>query len=386
MIIETRYKGPPARIKGNPTEMPGTSICDSVVQVAPNAWKLGDLIICERVGTGPVNGAAVTSWRDEEGILWYLRRGRKSDTRYFGAGRYAPPYHRSGTSGAIWKLGGMYVKVKAWSDGLDPESDTLKIIHETCPGVPVPQVIAHWVDKTMSRSFIILRPLAGQMLLHAWPSLSPELRQHVANQIADACEIMAKHSATYMGSAADPLNGCRDHYLCPERPVSIPSWKPISLPRIDEWNGQEYFDPFQIGRVFYLYHPELEPTNIFVTPDGRVTGILDWERAGYFPRCWISTKPQIADEFLLDAGPGVPDVTEWQRRLSTTLEERGFIPEREEWEEFRGRISGTVSTAVSFVKYFPAENDEAEDGDVPMDEAGESSGTNGHHDPHDAWH
>ncbi|VUC36996.1 unnamed protein product [Clonostachys rosea] len=370
--------------------MPGTPISKSVVQVAPNAWRLGELIICERVGTGPVNGSAITTWRDDEGVLWYLRKGRRSDTRYYPNGRFAVPYHRSGTSGAIWKLGGMYVKVKSWSDGMDPEADTLKLVHDSCPGVPIPTVIAHWVDIPRQRSFIVLRPVPGQLLLHAWPSLSADARQRVAEQIADACEILAKNTAVYMGSAANPLNGCRDQYLCPERPVSIPSYKPISLPRIDESNGQEYFDPFQIGRTFYLYHPELDPTNILVSNDGRVTGIIDWECAGYFPRSWISTKPQVSDEFLMDDVPGVDDVTEWQRRLADTLEERGFVPEREEWEEFRGRISGTISTSVSFTKYLPAQNvpaqnEEAENGDVLMDEPGEPSEPNGH-DAHDIQH
>ena len=84
-----------------------------------------------------------------------------------------------------------------------------------------------------------------------------------------------------------------------------------------------------IGYHFHFYHPGLGPGNI-MDANHKVSAIIDWEAAGFYPRLWISTKPSVSSE--LDFHPlisGVEDL-EWRRRLRIRLEEHGY-PRFAEW-------------------------------------------------------
>ena len=45
-----------------------------------------------------------------------------------------------------------------------------------------------------------------------------------------------------------------------------------------------------MGLPFNFYHADLGPSNIMVSENGNVEGILDWESAGFYPRYWIVSK------------------------------------------------------------------------------------------------
>ena len=51
------------------------------------------------------------------------------------------------------------------------------------------------------------------------------------------------------------------------------------------------------GTNFHFYHADLGPTNIMVSGDGNVTGILDLESAAFYP---IGTKPKMSYGFILE--------------------------------------------------------------------------------------
>ena len=79
----------------------------------------------------------------------------------------------------------------------------------------------------------------------------------------------------------------------------------------------------QVGR-FHFYHSDLEPTNIMMTKEGDVAGVIDWESADYYPAFWIATKPSVSADLDFDPVPEGSDSFEWRKSLRMKLERQGF--------------------------------------------------------------
>lgn len=74
--------------------------------------------------------------------------------------------------------------------------------------------------------------------------------------------------------------------------------------------------------TFHFYHADLGPTNILVSKHGEVTGVLDWESAGFYPEYWICLKPYISAGFFLDLSG--ESRFEWVHIFGHKLSELGF--------------------------------------------------------------
>jgi hypothetical protein len=87
---------------------------------------------------------------------------------------------------------------------------------------------------------------------------------------------------------------------------------------------------------FYVYHADLGPTNIMISEDGSVSGVLDWESAGYYPEFWIATKPLVSGRFYL------PQVSEdrmaWAKLLVNALEIEGFKPSKDKYQAWKNLV------------------------------------------------
>ena len=79
-----------------------------------------------------------------------------------------------------------------------------------------------------------------------------------------------------------------------------------------------------LGAEFHFYHPDLGPSNIIMSDDGSVAGIIDWESAGFYPRFWIATKPAFGPGLDFDPPVAGFEDPEWRRRLRRELENLGF--------------------------------------------------------------
>lgn len=75
---------------------------------------------------------------------------------------------------------------------------------------------------------------------------------------------------------------------------------------------------------FHFYHPDLGPTNIMMSTEGKVVGVLDWEAAGYYPKFWIATKPSVSPGLDFDPPPPEYPQTEWRKSLKLELERLGY--------------------------------------------------------------
>lgn len=304
---------------------------DSVTCVGPDHWLLGSLYVCEVADT--VKSESVASWKDN-GKTYYVRKSAESDACL--SGESAPNrVHHAGTSAAVWKIGGTFIKVKAWRSGMQLECDTIQFVKSS--SVPVPEVIVSWVDIVWNRSFLILKALEGRTLDHVWDSLSPNQHTQLADTIASYCKELAGRTSGRLMTE----RGCsiQDEFLTQHPPHEEPPWRPWTLgpyspsqlqaylSRSSQWEGH-------IG-PFYFYHADLGPSNILVSEDGGVVGIIDWESAAFYPRFWVGTKPFVSAGFILERAS---QRWAWAKLLAGSLERTGFPPNVALYREWRKAI------------------------------------------------
>jgi len=103
----------------------------SVLKVSPTRWLLGSTtVICEIVESMPND--AFLDWKSEEGNRYCLRWKRYGDETHAKgkATEMEGPVRHAGTSAAVWSFGGIFFKVKAWRNGMQLESDTIRFINK----------------------------------------------------------------------------------------------------------------------------------------------------------------------------------------------------------------------------------------------------------------
>jgi len=109
----------------------------------PGRWLLGTLHTCEIVDAIPND--AVVHW-EADGKTYCIRPTiADMDESVWTGDAESNLCHFAGTSAAVWKIGGTFVKAKAWQKGMQLESDTIKFVNSIY-SIPTPEVIHCWVD------------------------------------------------------------------------------------------------------------------------------------------------------------------------------------------------------------------------------------------------
>ncbi|CAK7235593.1 hypothetical protein SCUCBS95973_009319 [Sporothrix curviconia] len=237
--------------------------------------------------------------------------------------------YNSGTSGAVWAIGGAIFKAKAWVKDIETEASTLRYVQTRFPSIPTPEIIHDWIDRDTARSLLVLRPAEGQTLQQAWPVLSDTQRRHIAAEVAGVCAALTTETSGMLAAASGHC-GIQDNYLIPGRPDNEPSWRPVPFPPLTAKQAGAYLsslmDTNPPGSAFQFCHADLGPTNIMVKPaDGTVTSILDWESAAFYPRVWVATKVQVSYGFKLEDRVD-DDEWAWRNVLLDALEKHDFRP------------------------------------------------------------
>ncbi|KAL2370089.1 hypothetical protein RJ035_005480 [Blastomyces gilchristii] len=299
----------------------------SVLQPSQHRWYLGSRIECERIETQAPPAGVLAAWSD--GDCSYILRKISADI--------APPesqdhvskdvhlVHEGGSSSAVWAIGkSAFCKVKYWHPSLGLEGDTIAFVREHIPQILVPEVIYSWIDE--DRTFLILKRVQGVTLRDAWLLFSSLQRDLILKEIASICDLLALKTSAKLQSVSGKA--------LPERFLAVAKDGFVGPLTLTE--SRKYFTVLdsnlcpKIGKHFYLYHADLGPGNIMVSKDGSITGILDWEAAGFYPHFWIATKPSVAPG--LDFSPPIAGVEEfeWRKQLRLELENRGY-PQASGW-------------------------------------------------------
>ena len=313
---------------------------NSITRTSETRWLLGSLYVCDLVESVPND--AVTSWQDD-GKTYCIRKAAQGskDLNYDVGDSESQRIHHAGTSAAVWKIGGMIFKVKGWREGMELESDTIRYVNLMAPSITTPEVVFTWVDVDWNRSFLVLNTMKGRTLDEAWQSLSADQRTHAADAIAQHCKTLASLTSDKLVTASGA--GVLEEFLTANPADSEPSWRrqflgPFSSSQLRTYlSGNPIFDG-HIDR-FYYHHADLGPGNIFVSEDGIVSGIIDWESAAFFPRFWIGTKPVVSAGFFIQAEEiKGAERRAWVGILADALERKGFPSNMEVYKAWKRAI------------------------------------------------
>jgi len=121
---------------------------------------MGSSIICENVTMLPRDSLA--SWEDANRHMFCLRPIEETET-HCTTDAASNLIHQSGTSGAVWAIGGALCKAKDWVEGMETEAETLRYVRKIFD-IPVPEILYDWGEIVFSRPFLILKPIDGRTL------------------------------------------------------------------------------------------------------------------------------------------------------------------------------------------------------------------------------
>jgi hypothetical protein len=244
-----------------------------------------------------------------------------------------------------------------WTEGSTTDAETLKWVNEKIPSLPTADYMYDWVDIKWHRSFLLTRRAAGTRFDEAWPKLTRDQRINVAQQLATYCKLLAEFTSDYLETVTGRgVEG--KHCLRPRN--QLPEWKPrvesrVTREQYRQWlTRKEKHEPPDFGGPFVLWHPDLNPTNFFVTipktpeESPQLTAIIDWSNVGYYPKYFAATRPREQSHYAIeppmeffthmDGGEFSEsyihwDGFDWMWMLSNALYKEGFPLETENWRE-----------------------------------------------------
>lgn len=217
-----------------------------------------------------------------------------------------------------------------WIEESTTDAATIRFINKNIPPVPTEEIIYDWTDPEWGRSFMLSRRVPGTRYDEAWPRLTREQKLQIATQVAKHLKSLSKPTSDYVETVEG--RGMEGEHSLRLR-EDLPEWKPRVEPKVSREQYREFlkraraFEPPSFGEHFVLQHPDLNPTNFFVTiPSNsyevpRVTAIIDWSNVGYFPEFYVATHPRGQYHFAVEDQRGGYD---WMWMLSNALVKEGF--------------------------------------------------------------
>ncbi|KAL8741098.1 MAG: hypothetical protein Q9190_006263 [Brigantiaea leucoxantha] len=313
-----------------------------VGSLGQDSWSMGSLMLCDKVGWNFSVEDVLTTWLDDDGT-WCLRR-RASPLE-----ETTPPpgdsdvgrIYLGETRSAVWLISpNVWCKTSSWVQGMTPEADTIKWVVENCPEVPVPQVIHSWTDLTWHQTFCLMYVVPGISLDKAWFYIPPDKRWDLLNEVIEYVDRMAQHTSSTLSTIAG--DGITYHGdiagYAPYEMNTWLGWQPDChsvmtaaqfrdrMLRISGNEGPEEVDHFVFN------HGNLIPESIFVKKgengEWHLSGLIDWEVAGYLPKWYIASRALARLTCVLYVLPLADKryaVSEWTWNFLHQLGNRGFI-------------------------------------------------------------
>lgn len=268
---------------------------------------MGNLMLCERIADGAsAPSDAITTWKDGHGVDYCLRpqTNRLPVPEYNEANKPAIPWN---WSAGIFEIGhDVLVKVKYAPVGWpNTEGQSMRLVRERAPSVPVPEAIHYWLDKEWDRYFLITRRVHGVVLDRVWLNLSVDDKLQVSDELAahtkSVAEITSPLYQNADGSAVADGNLMGHDSLLRKYDPKPDGWPgPFTAEEFVEHARKVSggVEPPEIGPNFHFYHNDPGAENVILSgtdeaqTEGEshvhVAGIIDWERAAYCPIWWIT--------------------------------------------------------------------------------------------------
>ncbi|RAH47809.1 kinase-like protein [Aspergillus brunneoviolaceus CBS 621.78] len=194
----------------------------------------------------------------------------------------------------VWALGSDLILKDRGPMLPTDESANLCFVKENTT-IPVPTVITHRAGNNGHALTIITR-IPGEPLNEAWPKLTDDEKENIAKQTAEyLLQLRALQSDRIEGLDGRPIysdylytEDGRQYAPCPPLKSDDNVWNGMAarlnpdLPEAVRRRLRRYMPP---TKPFTFTHNDLTHVNIMVQ-NGELAGIIDWERAGYFPVWW----------------------------------------------------------------------------------------------------
>jgi aminoglycoside phosphotransferase len=175
--------------------------------------------------------------------------------------------------------------------------------------IPVPEIIrVHAHDR---RIYLFMSFINGTTLEDLWPTLTADGKQNITSQLTVHMNELHKITPPF-----PCFFGSLEAHICVDaRPVTrlnvgehrlisfeeeFNEWLMVDL---DDRFSQEFYEMLltmiRVDHKIVLTHGDFHPRNIIVK-DMVVTGIIDWEFAGWYPEHWEYIKALTAEEPVPD--------------------------------------------------------------------------------------
>ncbi|RAL11737.1 aminoglycoside phosphotransferase family protein [Aspergillus homomorphus CBS 101889] len=231
----------------------------------------------------------------------------------------------SGDDRGVWKIGtDMVLKERGPEEGLRSEREIAKLLVQ-CPEIPAPKLLHDWVDRR-GRYFILEEQVQGEPLHKVWSKLSAGQKTAIADQVVQACQKLR----TFTSQSIESVNGgpCYPPFIHGSRSrtqgpfhsdldfqtaVSGGFRGPLNRGPPRE-AVERLMERMPASKPYVLSHSDLHQANIIVK-NGSLSGIIDWEYAGYYP-IWY--------EYIRAARGGFnKDDRDWKALLRERFEAHG---------------------------------------------------------------
>ncbi|KAL7790756.1 kinase-like protein [Trichoderma ceciliae] len=178
---------------------------------------------------------------------------------------------------------------KSGSNLRDHEARTMQFIAANTT-IPVPTV--HEVDQEDGRvTSIVMDYVPGKSLDEAWGDLTPEQKLSTARQLRGYVSQLRSLKGDYIGAldGGKAVIGRRVTLECgpfaSERLFNGFLLEDIvgTAPKLMRHYARHSLSD---NHEIVFTHGDFAPRNILVDEEGRVTAILDWEEAGWYPEYW----------------------------------------------------------------------------------------------------
>lgn len=193
------------------------------------------------------------------------------------------------------------------------------------------------------RSYLLVLSIPGVDLNETWKTLTYKQRSDIVVEVGRHIHTLAKLTSEKLQSAdkkwvIEPYLSIQPELSnfiirSPENRLSTFLLNPDESQEYEKIWGAEQ-------NTFVFCHNDLGPTNIKIMVNGdtaKVTGLLDWELAGFLPRGWIVTKFYVAGGLFFYWNGG-KDEREWPVRVGRFLEKlghQGYLDEYNRWIKLR---------------------------------------------------
>ena len=183
------------------------------------------------------------------------------------------------------------------------EVAAMQYVLQKCPEIPVPVVYDSWTGED-GNGYIAMAPMPGKSLEEVWPDMDSSEKESVMKDY----KVFLQRLRSIDPSPDTPIQigaidggPVIDHRPSDRRlggpfatETELNSWL-LSLihPESLQYHSDFYVETIKAGmrdnHKWRLTHGDMGPHNILVD-NGRITAVLDWEMAGWYPEYWEHVK------------------------------------------------------------------------------------------------